>query len=115
MAAAANTADMDENQQQSGSGPVLSPLSGAYLLIILGEPISEQHKGKMLQKLRQGSYQSISIDRRKINCNLKSTTLNPYVRVLAENLQSTLSEKMAQSVVKFPFLVPKCNEKRENT
>ena len=35
-------------------GGVLSPLSGAYLLIILSEPISEEHKGKMIQKLRQG-------------------------------------------------------------
>ncbi len=35
-------------------GGVLSPLSGAYLLIILAEPMSEQHKDKMLQKLRQG-------------------------------------------------------------
>lgn len=35
-------------------GGVLSPLSGAYLLIVLAEPISEQHKDKMLQKLRQG-------------------------------------------------------------
>jgi len=35
-------------------GGVLSPLSGAYLLIVLAEPISEKHKEKMLQKLRQG-------------------------------------------------------------
>lgn len=35
-------------------GGVLSPLSGAYLLIVLAEPISEKHKVKMLQKLRQG-------------------------------------------------------------
>jgi len=35
-------------------GGVLSPLSGAYLLIILSEPMSEQHKEKMVQKLRQG-------------------------------------------------------------
>lgn len=35
-------------------GGVLSPLSGAYLLIVLAEPISEKHKDKMLQKLRQG-------------------------------------------------------------
>ena len=35
-------------------GGVLSPLSGAYLLIILSEPMSDQHKSKMIQKLRQG-------------------------------------------------------------
>ena len=35
-------------------GGVLSPLSGAYLLIVLSEPMSEQHKSKMIQKLRQG-------------------------------------------------------------
>lgn len=36
-----------------GGGP-LSPLSGAYLLIILSEPISDEHKAKMLQKVKQG-------------------------------------------------------------
>ena len=35
-------------------GGVLSPLSGAYLLIILSEPMSDQHKSRMVQKLRQG-------------------------------------------------------------
>ena len=35
-------------------GGVLSPLSGAYLLIVLSEPMSDQHKSKMIQKLRQG-------------------------------------------------------------
>lgn len=35
-------------------GGVLSPLSGAYLLIILSEPMSDQHKTRMVQKLRQG-------------------------------------------------------------
>ena len=35
-------------------GGALSPLSGAYLLIVLAEPISEKHKVKMMQKLRQG-------------------------------------------------------------
>ena len=35
-------------------GGVLSPLSGAYLLIVLSEPISEAHKEKMLGKLKQG-------------------------------------------------------------
>jgi hypothetical protein len=35
-------------------GGALSPLSGAYLLIVLAEPISEKHKVKMLQKLKQG-------------------------------------------------------------
>jgi hypothetical protein len=35
-------------------GGALSPLSGAYLLIVMSEPISESHKIKMVQKLRQG-------------------------------------------------------------
>ena len=52
---AAASADNPEMGEGKVPGPpVLSPLSGAYLLIILGEPISEHHKGKMLQKLRQG-------------------------------------------------------------
>jgi len=36
-------------------GGVLSPLSGAYLLVVLSEPMSEAHKTKMVQKLRQGN------------------------------------------------------------
>ena len=35
-------------------GGVLSPLSGAYLLVVLSEPMSEAHKTKMVQKLKQG-------------------------------------------------------------
>ena len=47
------------NEEGSGlpvaeGGGALSPLSGAYLLIVLAEPISEKHKVKMIQKLRQG-------------------------------------------------------------
>ena len=38
-------------------GGVLSPLSGAYLLVILSEPMSDQHKSRMIQKLRQGKSQ----------------------------------------------------------
>ena len=34
--------------------PQLSPLSGAYLLIVVGEPFSEEHKKLILQKLQQG-------------------------------------------------------------
>ena len=40
-------------------GGVLSPLSGAYLLIILSEPMSDQHKTRMVQKLRQGERRFI--------------------------------------------------------
>ena len=32
----------------------LSPLSGAYLLIVVGEPFSEEHKQLILQKIQQG-------------------------------------------------------------
>merc|ERR1712142_747671 len=34
--------------------PQLSPLSGAYLLIVVGEPFSEEHKKLILQKIQQG-------------------------------------------------------------
>merc|ERR1711892_1111860 len=34
----------------------LSPLSGAYLLIVVGEPLSEEHKKLILQKIQQGLY-----------------------------------------------------------
>ena len=44
--------------QQAPAPPQLSPLSGAYLLVILGEPISEEHKAKMMEKLRKGNCRS---------------------------------------------------------
>merc|ERR1712079_737825 len=34
--------------------PQLSPLSGAYCLIVVGEPFSEEHKKLILEKLQQG-------------------------------------------------------------
>merc|ERR1712110_161555 len=34
--------------------PQLSPLSGAYLLIVVGEPFSEEHKKLILNKVQQG-------------------------------------------------------------
>ncbi len=39
-------------------GGVLSPLSGSYLLIVLSEPMSESHKLKMIQKLKQGTVKA---------------------------------------------------------
>ena len=36
-------------------GGALSPLSGAYLLVVLSEPLSEAHKTRMVTKLRQGN------------------------------------------------------------
>ena len=45
----------DEEAAVAGGQQVLSPLSGAYLLVILGEPLSEEHKGKMVEKLRKGN------------------------------------------------------------
>ena len=64
-AAAATSADVAGSDPQAGGaeslppgcglpvaegGGVLSPLSGAYLLIILSEPMSDQHKTRMVQK-----------------------------------------------------------------
>ena len=45
-----------DDEAVAGGQQMLSPLSGAYLLVILGEPISEDHKEKMLEKLRKGMY-----------------------------------------------------------
>merc|ERR1712066_525330 len=36
--------------------PQLSPLSGAYCLIVVGEPFSEEHKKLILEKLQQGLH-----------------------------------------------------------
>ena len=47
--------DMSEiNLPVGEGGGALSPLSGAYLLVVLSEPMSESHKKSMVQKLRQG-------------------------------------------------------------
>jgi hypothetical protein len=50
----ANANEEGSGQPLAEGGGALSPLSGAYLLIVLAEPISEKHKVKMIQKLRQG-------------------------------------------------------------
>ena len=42
------------NTGSSLQAPQLSPLSGAYLLIVVGEPFSEEHKKLILNKLQQG-------------------------------------------------------------
>ena len=57
-------------------GGALSPLSGAYLLVVLSEPLSEAHKTRMVQKLRQGNLESYFF-------LLPSTTM--YLPAFAEN------------------------------
>ena len=47
--------DSDLSVPVGEGGGALSPLSGAYLLVVLSEPLSEAHKTKMVQKLRQGN------------------------------------------------------------
>lgn len=46
--------DMDGPSSIIGVGPP-SPLTGCYLLIILGEPHSDEHKDIILQKLVKGN------------------------------------------------------------
>jgi hypothetical protein len=75
-AAAAATPPPGSTEALAGSvacgagGGALSPLSGAYLLIVLGEPISEEHKEKMMLKLRQGKL--------IIDCDLDISVLNSF-------------------------------------
>ena len=47
-------ASSEVNLPVGEGGGALSPLSGAYLLVVLSEPMSESHKKSMIQKLRQG-------------------------------------------------------------
>ena len=56
-------------------GGALSPLSGAYLLVVLSEPMSESHKKSMVQKLRQGK-------KKKEKKSLNFYTLMEYWQVL---------------------------------
>lgn len=37
-----------------------SPLSGGYLLVVLAEPSSEQHKQALLQRLAKGKFHFVS-------------------------------------------------------
>lgn len=37
-----------------------SPLTGCYLLIVIGEPYSHEHKDIILQKLLKGEFENIS-------------------------------------------------------
>ena len=58
-------ASSEVNLPVGEGGGALSPLSGAYLLVVLSEPMSESHKKSMIQKLRQGKiilsyYKSLS-------------------------------------------------------
>lgn len=46
--------DVDGPSSLVGVGPP-SPLTGCYLLIILGEPHSEEHKDIILQRLVKGN------------------------------------------------------------
>lgn len=48
--------EMDGPSSIIGVGPP-SPLTGCYLLIILGEPHSDEHKDIILQKLVKGKQQ----------------------------------------------------------
>merc|ERR1739848_758201 len=44
----------DPTTTMAYQAPQLSPLSGAYLLIVVGEPFSEDHKKLILNKVQQG-------------------------------------------------------------
>merc|ERR1711988_1909133 len=44
----------DPTSTMTHQAPQLSPLSGAYCLIVVGEPFSDEHKKLILQKLQQG-------------------------------------------------------------
>jgi hypothetical protein len=44
--------------ETSSATSAFSPLSGGYLLIVLSEPHSEQHKQVLLEHLAKGQFQS---------------------------------------------------------
>lgn len=50
---AANTGSLSETNPLANAGPP-SPLTGCYLLIIIGEPHSEEARRVILEQLRQG-------------------------------------------------------------
>ena len=72
MAEAVEVQEVNPAEQTMASVPVgegggvLSPLSGAYLLVVLSEPMSEAHKARMVQKLRQGNFPSLLSARKHI-------------------------------------------------
>merc|ERR1711936_1185377 len=50
------TSEARQSQEEArmADQPALSPLSGAYLLVIVGEPFSDDHKKLILEKIQQG-------------------------------------------------------------
>jgi len=50
-------------QQQSQQHPPPSPLSGCYLLVVLPEPHTAQHKDLILNRLAKGEMPLVSCDR----------------------------------------------------
>lgn len=50
------------NDGPSSYGPP-SPLTGCYLLIVLGEPHSHEHKDIILQRLLKGNFPSVYLVR----------------------------------------------------
>lgn len=40
--------------QDTGGPPPPSPLTGCYLLIVIGEPHSQEHKNIILQRIAKG-------------------------------------------------------------
>lgn len=44
-----------------------SPLTGCYLLIVIGEPYSQEHKDIIIQKLLKGEFAFRSISPRKVS------------------------------------------------
>lgn len=66
-----DTAGSDGGALSSLGGGIVgppSPLTGCYLLIILGEPHSEEHKDNILQHLLKGKLQKLSYQYKRYFC-----------------------------------------------
>ena len=71
---------LSANTGSSFQAPQLSPLSGAYLLIVVGEPFSEEHKKLILNKLQQGKTQSGPSVQPDHDHHLQQRVDNPLVK-----------------------------------
>lgn len=74
-----------QQQQQPQQHPPPSPLSGCYLLVVLPEPHTAQHKDLILNRLGKGETSLVSCDR-------KSQALQSYKRFLLQSF-IVLTEK----------------------
>jgi len=79
-----------QQQQQPQQHPPPSPLSGCYLLVVLPEPHTAQHKDLILNRLAKGETSLFSCDKSKFR---KCFLLRPLVTEKIRAMRRHIMEK----------------------